>query len=226
MSTHHPDHETLLDYAAGHTREPLALLVATHLALCPRCRREVADMEELGGVILEDDEPSEIDSHSLDSVLARIERGDDGEEKAPPTEKTAAAEPVSKSGNTTLPRPLRDYVGASPDEIRWKRLSGNVAEARLLDRFEGFETRLMRIGAGGRIPTHTHEGREYTLVLAGGFTDEFGHYLRGDVSVADSETTHQPVADADGDCICLAVTDAPLRFTGAIGRILNIINRF
>jgi putative transcriptional regulator len=32
---------------------------------------------------------------------------------------------------------------------------------------------------------------------------------------------HRPVAGRSGDCICLAVTDAPLRLTGPIGRLFR-----
>jgi putative transcriptional regulator len=30
---------------------------------------------------------------------------------------------------------------------------------------------------------------------------------------------HQPIAEAGVDCICLAATDAPLRFNGVLARI-------
>ena len=43
-----------MDYAAGSLSEPVALLIATHLALCPRCRHEVEEFEALGGALLED----------------------------------------------------------------------------------------------------------------------------------------------------------------------------
>jgi putative transcriptional regulator len=85
----------------------------------------------------------------------------------------------------------------------------------------GYRTRLLWIKAGAKVPTHTHGGREYTLVLQGSFSDESGRFGRGDVEVADAEVTHKPVAGSECDCICLAVTDAPLRMTGPIGRILN-----
>ena len=45
--------------------------------------------------------------------------------------------------------------------------------------------------------------------------------MRGDVAEADPSVNHQPVADPGEDCICLAVTDAPLRLTGPFGRLLN-----
>jgi putative transcriptional regulator len=58
-------------------------------------------------------------------------------------------------------------------------------------------------------------------VLEGGFSDILGSYERGDITINDSSVDHQPVADDDGDCICFAVTDAPLRLTGRIGRLFN-----
>jgi putative transcriptional regulator len=84
----------------------------------------------------------------------------------------------------------------------------------------------MRIRAGVSMPQHTHKGREMTLVLAGGFTDDTGHFLRGDLSLTDGTVDHVPTADDDGDCVCLAVTDAPLRLTGPIGRLFNPFIRF
>ena len=41
------------------------------------------------------------------------------------------------------------------------------------------------------------------------------------MSEADSHVDHRPVADEDEDCLCLIVTDAPLRLTGWLGRLLN-----
>ena len=102
----------------------------------------------------------------------------------------------------------------------WKAHKG-FDEAELLAEVPGFRTRLMRIKSGTAMPAHTHRGNELTLVLTGGFSDEHGHFLRGDLAEADASVKHQPVADPGEDCICLAVTDAPLRLTGPVGRLLN-----
>ena len=37
--------------------------------------------------------------------------------------------------------------------------------------------------------------------------------------IADDAVQHTPVADISEDCICLAVTDAPLRFKGLLPRL-------
>ena len=69
------------------------------------------------------------------------------------------------------------------------------------------------------MPDHGHQGIEMTLVLQGAFMDDDGYFSRGDVEMADSDLHHTPVADIHEDCICLAVTDAPLQFQGLIHKI-------
>lgn len=208
--THHPSPERLLDYASGALREPVALLVATHLALCPECRRQIAAMEAVGGALLDQLPPEPVADDSLARLLARLDRP---EPEAPMTEAPVAGVPL-------LPQPLRGYVGGSLDHVTWRQL-GSMAEARLLPGHEGFTTRLLKIRPGVAMPHHTHVGSELTLVLQGGFSDVTGHYLRGDVAEADGELDHQPIADRDEECVCLAVTDAPLKLTGWFGRLLN-----
>jgi putative transcriptional regulator len=202
----------LIAYAAGSQDEPVALVVATHLALCPRCREEIARLEDLGGVLLEEEQAEALDEASVERVLARL---DDAAEEAPTPPATEPA-PV----DPRVPRPLRDYLGNELEQLEWTSYRG-LEKAELLSDIPGFRTRLMRIKSGTAMPAHTHEGTELTLVLAGGFTDEHGHFLRGDVAEADASTDHRPVADPGEDCLCLAVTDAPLRLTGPFGRLLN-----
>lgn len=213
---HHPGDDLLIAYAAGSQDEPVALLVATHLALCPRCRAEVAQFEALGGVLLEDEEAEVLQDGSLERVLARLD--DPAPEEPAPTTPRATARPAE--AQPLVPRPLRDYLGEGLDRLDWTTFRG-LEKVELLPEFPSFRTRLMRIKSGTAMPTHTHDGSELTLILAGGFSDENGHFLRGDVAEADPSVNHQPVADPGEDCLCLAVTDAPLRLTGPFGRLLN-----
>ena len=60
-----------------------------------------------------------------------------------------------------------------------------------------------------------------TLVLAGAFSDATGDYRRGDLQEADDSLEHKPHAAPGDDCICLAVTDAPLRFKSVAARLLQ-----
>jgi putative transcriptional regulator len=79
----------------------------------------------------------------------------------------------------------------------------------------------MRLDPGSVMPVHSHRGHEFTLVLAGGFRDGSQQFLPGDFAVRDASHRHQPIVDDDGQCLCLVVLDAPLRLTGAVGRLLN-----
>lgn len=210
---YHPSPELLMDYASGALPEPVALLVATHASLCPACQAEIERLEALGGALFDSLDGEPLDAGSLDRALARLDLPD-----GPPV--PAAAE----AGDPRVPRPLRGYLGKSLGELDWKK-RGSVEEAALLTGHAGIKTRLLRIKGGTALPQHTHEGTEYTLLLAGGFSDAAGHYVKGDVAVADASVDHRPVADPGEDCLCLAVTDAPLRLTGRFGRYFNFIAR-
>jgi putative transcriptional regulator len=84
-----------------------------------------------------------------------------------------------------------------------------------------YEFALYQIKAGGKIPEHTHRGTEMTLVLEGGFSDSEGSYDQGDFIFRQATDVHAPTALQSEDCICLAVLDAPLKFTNWKYRWMN-----
>ena len=55
------------------------------------------------------------------------------------------------------------------------------------------------------------------------FTDEYGTYGPGDISIQETGAVHKPVADEDGECIVLAVNEGPIVLTGPVGRLLNML---
>ncbi len=221
MPAHHPSAELLLDYAAGAAPEPAALIVATHLALCPACRRQARGLEAVGGALLEalpDASPhaDPASAHGLEAVLARL---DEPEPSAP------VATPLDDDTRRVVPAPLRAHLGASLKDLPWRKVTRGLDELDLPLGRPGFTTRLMRIRAGAAMPRHGHGGTESVLVLDGGFSDEHGHYARGDLALSDARVLHRPVADPDGDCLCLIVVEGGLRLTGLIGRVLTLFAR-
>jgi putative transcriptional regulator len=221
MPTHHPDEAMLMDYASGALPEALSLVVATHLALCPDCRAETSRFEAVGGAILSSAPPAAIENASRERALAAIERAPRTAGRS--STKAPAARADADSGVPVLPQPLRTYAGGEPKELSW-RWRGSLSECPL--RLSGgFNVRLMKIRNGAAMPRHGHHGMEYTLVLAGGFSDAGGHYLRGDVAIADPAVEHKPVADTGEDCLCLAVSEGPVRFAGLAGRILGLFQQ-
>jgi putative transcriptional regulator len=75
------------------------------------------------------------------------------------------------------------------------------------------------------VPDHGHNGLELTLVLQGAFRDETGRFGVGDVEVADDDLEHTPIAEEGDPCICLAATDANLRFRALVPRLLQPLFR-
>lgn len=206
---HHISDELLLDYAAGHLAEGWSLALATHIAMCPECRKRLDIVEAAGGALVETLEPVEGPETSWDDLKARI-LSDTAPAKPEPRKPQAAGE---------LPEPLRSYVGNLAD-IRWRNIgAGHQFMIKTGD--SETQVRLLRIPAGKPVPEHSHGGRELTLVLKGSFHDEVDHFGPGDLEEADGDLTHQPIAGTEEDCICLAVTDAPLKFRSRLVRLVQ-----
>jgi len=114
----------------------------------------------------------------------------------------------------------RAVMGAAGTEIGQPRrkIGGGVSQL-VLETSPEATVRLLRIPGGTAVPDHGHHGTELTLVLQGAFVDEADRFGVGDVEVANEEMEHTPIAEAGADCICLAATDAPLRFNSFVPRM-------
>lgn len=208
---HHLPDEVLLDYAGGAISGPVATLVASHLALCPRCRGELAALEAMGGAELAGLEPAPLEPAHLSSLLTRL---DEAEPPAP------LRPVVTDAVECDLPLPLRRALGRPLDGLAWKPFLPGLRQARV-QAGGGDVARLLAIRPGAAFPRHTHRGQELTLVLRGAYSDECGRFAAGDVAVADERVRHRPKAEPGEDCLCLLVGEAPVRFTGPFTRWLN-----
>ena len=208
---HHPSDELLLDYASGALDEGWSLAVATHLALCPDSRQRVSEMEAIGASFMENLSPTPLLKSSCDSVFSRLSTEDVAEDVSVPS--------GVDNFSSVFPQPLRGYIGGDVDKVPWQRIGLGSYQAVIQTGDINTVARLLKIPAGKPVPAHSHGGTELTLVLGGAFTDKTGHYGRGDFQEADDTLEHQPYAVAGEDCICLAVTDAPLKFSGFAARL-------
>ena len=204
---HHLTDALLMAYAAGNLPEAFNLAVATHISMCDECRARLAAFESVGGAVLERMGAVDMAEDSLAATMARIRNG------APQD-----AEPAPRKPRSTVPAPLCDYVGGDLDHIRWRPVGMGVKQA-ILPTSKEATARLLYIPAGAAMPDHGHHGTELTLVLQGAFVDQTDRFEPGDIEVANEDLDHMPVADIGADCICLAATDAPLRFRGLVPRI-------
>ena len=217
---HHLDEATLLSYAAGSMSQAMALVTACHLVMCAQCRTRAQQSEAIGGALLDNLIPASVNDDALMSVLAAIDAQDE-------TVQIRSVKPASQRHPVTsdVPAPLADYIGESFDDVEWKRIVPGVYYFDLPCQGDGV-SRLLRIAPGKAMLPHSHDGNELTLVLRGSFTDEIGRFASGDIADLDDQIEHQPLVDSAEDCICLVATDAPLKFTTLLGRLMQPMTGF
>jgi len=204
---HHLTEPLLIGYAAGTLPEAFNLVVATHITMCDDCRAALAEYDAVGGEVMLDIDPVTIAEDALAATMAMIDGGFGTDKPAP-----------VRARNSIFPGPLQDYVSGDVESLKWRKVGGGVSQL-VLKTSDDASVRLLRIPAGTKVPDHGHRGTELTLVLQGAFTDEHERFGAGDVEVANEDMNHTPIAEAGMDCICLAATDAPLRFNGIVPRL-------
>lgn len=193
---HHPTIETLAEYAAGQSRPGFDVVLAAHLRGCAQCRRDAAQLEAVGGGLLETIAPAALDRGALAATLDRLD------------------EPQE-----TLLRPTRslDQLLAGARR-RWIAPGTWVAPINT-PHDPADRVFLLCIGAGKATAQHGHDGAELTQVLGGALADNGIIYRAGDIVEQDVSHTHHPQVSGDTPCICLVATQGRLKATTLIGQI-------
>jgi putative transcriptional regulator len=207
---HHPDAALLSAFAAGALDGGQHVALATHLFACAHCRNFARMMERVGGTLLIDLPPESMASDAFATIEARL-----GESSpARPAEPSSPGLEIEIPG---LPKLVRGYRFGD-----WKWVAPSI-HARPIELPIPSETRvfLLKSGPGTRMLEHSHTGVEMTCVLAGGFSQEQGHYGPGDFDIGDESVDHHPIIDSDRECICLVAMQGELRFGGLIGRLIQ-----
>ena len=234
-----PDDQLLTDYAAGALPAGLSLLVASHLTFSPESRRRVAQLERIGGALLDLHATDPLGDEtfagpaptppSLEAMMARLDReGPRAPAPAPAPER--AAKPPAAAPGSPFPAPLRAAMdglgldGTGPEGVPWKKMLPGLSEYVIEGLGEPHEeVSLLRARPGAPIFGHTHTGVETTLVLCGQLQDRGRVYEAGEVSIADHDDDHRPRIVGEDICICLVVMTGEMRFTGRLTRVLNYL---
>lgn len=186
------DDTLLLEHAQGTLPHALEVLLSTHVELNPDARAKVQVLHAALGHGLQHTAPTELSAGALDAVLARLDQ-------PPPA-------PVS-APDVDLPRALWPYAHG----VRWQTMvPGRVHQLPLPVWWGDTQVAVVRMRPGFRVPTHTHHGAEFNLVLEGGFTD-MGEELRtGQLCTRGPEHEHDVQIHDDGPCIVLVVRQGAL----------------
>ncbi len=211
--SHHPSDATLFEYGGGSLSEPLALVVATHISMCTECGDRLAEIEAIGGIMLEDLDPAALAPAAFAQTLARID-------ELAPVSPRSDTKPASN--HAFAKSPLNPYLGGV-DDVPWKQLGRGITTVDLVRR-PGRNTRaaLFKVTRGTPLPRHGHRGREMTVVLEGTFHDGGGAFFPGDFIEHDADIVHRPAVGVDEDCICLIAVEGRLKFKGVFGRLIPL----
>lgn len=212
---HHPREDLLVAFAAGKCSPDMNLIISTHLHYCSHCADFVASAEAIGAEALKSDTDHHFTAASDDEFDAFWNNIIEAEGVTP--EKA-----IKASENLS---PLEHYMRKSARHIKRKNFF-TFTEDLFPTIEEGSRVSVMNLAAGTMMPAHTHDnGMEMTLILEGGYRDEFGTYNKGDFVIANNAITHSPQVFEDEDCKCLVVNTSRIRLTGRIGSLFDPIFR-
>lgn len=202
----------LMRYAAGNLSPAPALVVACHLAMSPTNRRLAHGLESIGGMLVDDAPIAPLSAGLFERTVAKLDQS-----VKRPDRMALGPNQAANDKSMAMPAPLaRRSIG------RWKWLGPGMHYARVeMPEDPEHNLVLLRVPPGRNMPEHSHSGEEVTLVLKGAFHDDGGRYGVGDLILEDQKTSHAPRVDADGECICLAAIEGPMRIKGVIGRLIQ-----
>jgi putative transcriptional regulator len=204
---HHPSDATLAEYAAGSMDAGSRLVVGSHVAKCPQCRRLVEDFESVGGALLSELPPTPMQPDALANALSRL---DDAPAKS-------GAEAPAHDDMPWLPEAL---LAREFGPWRWIGIGVEQRSIKVLGE-DSARVFLLRAKPGVKLPVHVHTGIERTQVLAGAFIHDGGRFGAGDFDDAEGDIEHNPRVDIGETCICLVAMTGGIKMTGPIGRLIQ-----
>ncbi len=211
MANYHPPMDMLAAYAAGSLKLSQAVCVSAHIEMCAECQRVTRELEMVGTVLLEEQEPTDVPQALKANVLSMLD-------EAP---EPSAPEPVRPQPPKGLPRCLATFGIKDLNSLSWRKLWPSIQAAQISGSREPEAVELLRIGAGASMAKHRHIGEEVTLILKGSFSDEDGVYGPGDFLLRSGKECHKPQASRDAECLCLTTQEGPIQFEGWLLRWLN-----
>ncbi|MDC0453451.1 cupin domain-containing protein [Alphaproteobacteria bacterium] len=116
--------------------------------------------------------------------------------------------------------PISNLVG-DYNHVNWKTIYKGFKEFNIPVN-DNDSVKLIKMDPGTSVPLHSHNGKEYILVLDGSFCDEYDEYHKGDLQINDQQIKHNPTACKVNGCICLSITENDVVFFGKFGSALNL----
>ena len=202
MNTAAQKNELIFDYSSGNLSEAKSLFVSMYLFLNSVAAKKASIFDNiLADNLVDLDEVAPKKINYKDCITA--------------TSKENLEFNISKNYN-----PLTNLIG-SIDKLKWKSIYKGFREFNIPLK-DNDTIKLIKMDPGTSVPLHSHNGKEYILVIDGSFCDEYGEYKKGDMQINDQKIKHNPSACDTNGCVCLSITESELVFFGKFASILNL----
>jgi len=224
LANFHPSDNLLVEYASGTLDWGLSIMVSAHLSTCAECRHKVRNLNCVGGAMISSSPSSSVDDQSFAKVMERIRAHSTmvKEQLKPQALDTVISDTtLSESKAVEGIPPVLQKLLPQNKRLTWKRVSSSLHESQLQTGQNKYKLCFHKIKRGGKVVEHDHRGVEVTLVLKGSFSDEKATYIPGDFLVRQPGEVHRPIATQNKDCLCISLTDAPVKITGLLGKLIN-----
>ncbi|WP_409432231.1 ChrR family anti-sigma-E factor [Litorimonas sp. RW-G-Af-16] len=205
--------ESLTEYAIGALSPAKHIIIACQSEISDEVAERIAFQEDLAATLMVDVGGTPLSPLFMGEVLAKL----------PPR---CANDKFEEPYDSMAPNALRHILGHGLRDIPWKSLVPGVAVHDLLGNRkykEGDRLYLLRAKGGMQMPEHGHKGEEWTLILTGSYTVGDDTYMRGDLHIEDDTTEHSPYINEGEDCICLVMTQAPLKMKPFMAKLVQPI---
>jgi putative transcriptional regulator len=207
----HPDPERLALHAAGQLRPVERAIIETHLTFCPWCVDQLRELLEPGGRWLEEIAGVAVAATTWERLERRLDRA--------PMDPGAAEFPDAGVRGALLPAAALAELGDDRPALAWRSVPTTRARYAVLAHDHEADIDLVLIGLepGHRFPRHVHLGNEEVVILAGAYTDEYGHLAAGNYHHYPPGSEHSTLIEAGEPCWTLGLLEHGIKFRGVLG---------
>jgi len=205
--------DILTEYATGTLSPAKHVLVTCQNELSDMVSERIAFQEAIAATLLEDVKSEGLSDFFMGNALAALPKQESDE--------TVAG---LDCADGLAPKSLRHMLGHGLKDITWKSMVPGVAVHDILGNRhtkKGDRLYLLKAKGGVQMPEHSHNGEEWTLILTGSYNIGDKTFRRGDLHIEDETTEHAPHINEGEDCICLVMTQGPLKMKGWLPKLIQ-----
>ncbi len=200
------------EYVSGSLSPARHAIVALQCALSPGVKAEVEFQDAIAAGMLMREHYAPMSPDFFAQLMPRLNRIDDYDYRADDIKTVDLADRG------------QDFSERYLENITWKTVFPGVAVHHIMSQKygqNGERLYFLKIKGGMKMPNHSHHGEEWALIIKGSYSCGGLQYERGDIHIANDNDLHAPHVDAGDPCICLVMSQGPIKMKNWQARLLQ-----